>query len=68
MDRIEVDARALSRVLNALLGNDYEIRELQAMRHMVISNETSPITILVDEYNEAVRVEQAQRELAEDDN
>lgn len=49
--RIEVDAEALRTVLQALIGPDHHIRELQATRklHELVPN---PIQTLLDEYNQ----------------
>jgi hypothetical protein len=48
--RIEVDAENLRRVLQALIGPEHHIRELQATRklHDLVPN---PLQALLDEYN-----------------
>lgn len=50
MKKVMVSAEALREVLQALAGNPYEIRELQAIRKLG----NSPIDKLISEYNAAV--------------
>lgn len=53
MEKVTVSAAALRRVLNALNGPGYYIRELQVTRNPMISPD-NPINALCDEYNAAV--------------
>lgn len=50
-EKIEVDADALKKVLQALVGPPHHIRELQALRGLPIGD-PSPIDVLVNQYNE----------------
>lgn len=55
-DKIEVDKKALVRVLQALVGPPHLIRELIVLRdndHRGISLELSPIGVLVQDFNAA---------------
>jgi len=56
MDRISVDAKALHAVLQALVGPDHHIRELQFTRGIPGVDE-NPIDTLIIEYNEAVQTQ-----------
>lgn len=47
---VEVNREALRKVLNALVGPSYAIRELQAIRDLP----DSPITQLINDYNKTV--------------
>lgn len=53
MKTVTVNAEALEKVLNALNGPSYYIRELQMTRSPLL-NDSNPINILCAEYNEAV--------------
>lgn len=48
METVTVDAKALRQVLQALIGPDYLIRELQVIRQLG----NSPIDLLVTQFNE----------------
>lgn len=54
--KVQVSAKALHRVLGALVGPSHYIRELQATRNLPGEN---PINTLIDEYNAAIEKEQA---------
>lgn len=53
METITVNAKALRSLLNAVTGNPYEVRELQATRNPLVDPE-NPINVLVGEFNAAV--------------
>ena len=70
MEKVTVTADALYRVLMALNGPDYYIRELQATRGFdrVFGEKgvkQNPINILLDEYNAAVEVYNKQQQETE---
>jgi hypothetical protein len=50
-DLVTVDRAALRRVLQALVGNPHEIRELQATREPASLFRDNPINILIEQYN-----------------
>lgn len=67
MKMVTVDAEALRRVLQALVGPPHHIRELQALRHHhnTPGFDPSPIQTLLDEYNAAVEAHNAKHNLTE---
>jgi hypothetical protein len=57
IEQISVDKIALRAVLQALSGESYLIRELQVMRemdHSGISDELSPIGVLIADFNKSI--------------
>jgi hypothetical protein len=50
-DTVSVSRNALRRVLQALVGNPHEIRELQATREPASLFKDNPINILIEQYN-----------------
>lgn len=62
MKKVTVSAAALRKVLNALNGPGYYIRELQVTRGPLIGGD-NPINILCDEYNAAVEAHNEARKV-----
>lgn len=54
MERIEVNAKALRIILQALMSDGAGINELVALRGFELGGYECPIKILVDEYNAEV--------------
>lgn len=57
MEKITVSAEPLRQILQALIGPDHYIRELQYTKDPVEAFPNNPINILVKEYNSAVEWE-----------
>ena len=64
MKKVTVSAAALRKVLNALNGPGYYIRELQVTRGPLIGGD-NPINILCDEYNAAVEAHNEARKVGD---
>jgi hypothetical protein len=53
---VSVDALALQRILQALVGQPHEIREIMMTRSVAALTGDDPIQTLLDDYNEGIKV------------
>lgn len=57
MEKVTVSAEPLRQILQALIGPDHHVRELQYTRNPPEVFPNNPINVLVKEYNAAVEWE-----------